>query len=204
MTASAAVVPYEIEIDDQTLVDLKERLRRTRWPGEVDGAAWEYGTNLAYLRELCAYWQEEFDWRKQERALNELPHFRTEIDGVGIHFVHVRGKGEDSFPLIATHGWPSTFYELLKLIPLLTEGLDGETFDLVIPSMPGFGFSDRPSERYFSARTHSLWVELMARLGYSRFGAHGGDIGGGVAARLGQQHPGVIAGIHVTSVYGSI
>jgi pimeloyl-ACP methyl ester carboxylesterase len=192
------VAPYTIEIGE-ALGDLYARLDRTRWPDEVDDAGWDYGTNLAYLRRLCAYWREGFDWPAQQRALNELPHFRTEIDGLGIHFVHVRGKGERSFPLIATHGWPSTFFELLKLIPLLTEG-DGLTFDLVIPSMPGYGFSDRPRERFVSARVPSLWVELMARLGYERFGAHGGDIGGGIAARLGQYHADAVAGIHVTNI----
>ena len=198
MSASMQVAPYTIEIA-QALEDLHARLDRTRWPDEVDDAGWDYGTNLGYLRQLCAFWREEFDWPAQQRALNELPHFRTEIDGLGIHFVHVRGKGERSFPLIATHGWPSTFFELLKLIPLLTEG-DGLTFDLVIPSMPGYGFSDRPRERFVSPRVPSLWVELMARLGYERFGAHGGDIGGAVAARLGQHHADAVAGIHVTNI----
>jgi pimeloyl-ACP methyl ester carboxylesterase len=196
------VAPYLVEIAE-VVGDLNERLDRTRWPDEVDEAGWDYGTNVDYLRDLCAYWREGFDWPAQERALNELPHFRTEIDGLGIHFVHVLGKGERSFPLIATHGWPSTFFELLKLIPLLTEG-DGLTFDLVIPSMPGYGFSDRPRERFVSARVPSLWVELMARLGYDRFGAHGGDIGAGITARLGQHHSDAVAGIHVTSVYGPI
>ena len=201
--------PYRIRVDDEILQDLRERLARTRWPDEVDDAGWDYGTNLAYLRSLCAYWLDEFDWRAQERKLNELPNFRADVDGLGIHFVHVRGRGDDPLPLVITHGWPSTFFEVLKLVPLLTaatasEGEPEESFDVVIPSLPGFGFSDRPVDRFVHARVPELWVELMHQLGYERFGACGGDLGGGIAARLGQRHPDAVIGIHVTNVYGSI
>jgi pimeloyl-ACP methyl ester carboxylesterase len=201
--------PYRIHIDDEVLKDLRARLARTRWPDEVDDADWDYGTNLAYLRSLCAYWLDEFDWRAQERMLNELPNFRAEVDGVEIHFVHVPGRGVDPLPLVITHGWPSTFFEVLKLVPLLTaattnEGEPEESFDVVIPSLPGFGFSDRPGDRFVHARVPELWVELMHQLGYERFGACGGDLGGGIAARLGQRHPDAVIGIHVTNVYGSI
>jgi pimeloyl-ACP methyl ester carboxylesterase len=204
-----AVEPYEIRVPDEVLADLSSRLASTRWPDEVDGAGWEYGVDRTYLQELCGYWRNEFNWRDAEARLNELPHFRTEIDGFGIHFVHVRGAGERPLALVATHGWPSTFFELLKLIPLLTAAETGgdpiyDCFDLVIPSMPGYGFSDRPRERFVSVRVPAIWVELMTRLGYERFAAHGGDIGGGVAARLGQQFPEHLVGIHVTNVYGSV
>jgi pimeloyl-ACP methyl ester carboxylesterase len=201
--------PYSIRVADETLVDLRRRLAQTRWPDEAAGAGWSQGTDLSYLRELCDYWRVEFDWREQERKLNELPHFRAEIDGFGIHFVHARGCGPAPFPLVITHGWPSSFFEIVKLIPLLTDpashgGDDVDSFDVVVPSMPGYGFSDRPTQRFASARVPELWVELMRGLGYQRFGAHGGDIGAGIAARLGQRHPSAVAGIHVTNVYGSI
>jgi pimeloyl-ACP methyl ester carboxylesterase len=202
-------MPYSIRIDDRTLSDMTARLAQTRWPDQVDGARWDYGTELAYLRSLCAYWAEEFDWRAQERRLNELPHFRTDVDGLGIHFVHVRGRGADPLPLVIRHVWPSTFFEVLNLVPLLTDpaaagGSGQDSFDVVIPSLPGFGFSDRPHSRYVHRRVPELWVELMRQLGYDRFGAHGGDLGGGVAARLGQRHPDALVGVHVTNVYGSI
>jgi hypothetical protein len=115
------VTPYSIRIPEDVLVDLRRRLAQTRWPDEVEDAGWTQGTNLAYLQELCEYWCEEFDWREQERTLNELPHFMTEIDGLGVHFVHVRGRGPEPFPLVITHGWPSSFFEIVKLIPLLTD-----------------------------------------------------------------------------------
>jgi pimeloyl-ACP methyl ester carboxylesterase len=203
------IAPYSIRIADETLRDLEWRLAQTRWPDEVRQAGWTQGTNLAYLRELCEYWRDEFDWREQERKLNELPHFLTEIDGLGIHFLHVRGRGPAPFPLVITHGWPSSFFEMVKLIPLLADpasygGDDVDSFDVVVPSMPGYGFSQRPPERFASGRVPELWLELMRGLGYPRFGAQGGDIGGGIAARLGQRHPAAVAGIHVTNVYGSI
>jgi pimeloyl-ACP methyl ester carboxylesterase len=172
-------------------------------------SSWEYGTELGYLRSLCGYWREEFDWPEQERRLNELPHFRANVGGLGVHFVHVKGRGRDPLPLVITHGWPSTFFEVLKLVPLLTDPAatdddQDDSFDVVIPSLPGFGFSDRPRDRFVHARVPELWVELMRQLGYERFGAHGGDLGGGVTARLGQRHPDKVIGIHVTNVYGSI
>ena len=203
------VQPFSIDIPEASLRDLRERLRRTRWPDEVPDSGWDFGTNLGYLKNLVAHWRDTFDWREQERRLNELSHFRTEIDGLGIHFIHVRGNGPSPFPLVLTHGWPSSFFELTKLIPHLTDpaahgGDPADAFDVVVPSMPGFGFSSRPTERFVSARVADLWAQLMRRLGYERFGAHGGDIGGGVTARLGQFHPEVVTGIHVTNVYGFI
>src|ERR1700693_934385 len=203
------VQPFSIAIPEATLRDLGERLAKTRWPDEVRDSGWDYGTNLAYLKNLVAYWRDGFDWRAQERRLSELSHSRTDIGGLGIHFIHVRGNGPSPFPLVLTHGWPSSFFELTKLVPLLADpaahgGDPADAFDVVVPSMPGFGFSSHPSDRFVSARVADLWAQLMRRLGYERFGAHGGDIGGGVSARLGQFHPDVVAGIHVTNVYGSI
>jgi pimeloyl-ACP methyl ester carboxylesterase len=199
------VEPFRVDIDEEVLDDLRRRLASTRWPDEVAAAGWDYGTSLDYLKELCAYWLEEFDWRAQEEKLNAFDQFRGRIGDQWIHFVHVRSGRSGALPLIATHGWPSTFFELLKLVPRLTAGPSGEpAFDLVIPSMPGYGFSSRPTERYFSASVPELWRALMEGLGYPQFFAHGGDIGGGVTARLGQRHPDAVLGIHVTNVYGSI
>jgi Epoxide hydrolase N terminus len=144
--------PMEISIDDATLDDLRDRLARTRWPDEVAGAGWEYGTNLDYLRELVAYWEDGFEWGTQESRLNEYDHFRAEIDGIGIHFLHERGEGDDPTPLVLLHGWPSTFVQMLDIVPMLTTpsefgGDPDESSDVVVPSLPGYGFSDRPTER---------------------------------------------------------
>ncbi len=199
--------PFTVSVADEMLNDLRDRLGRTRWPDELPGAGWDYGTNLAYLRELVAYWQNGFDWRAQERRLNAFPQYRAEVDGLGIHFVHAKGGGKRSLPLILTHGWPSTYFELLKLVPLLTApqhgGTDGfDSFDVVIPSLPGFGFSDAPRRRGFvSMDTAERWQKLMTEvLGYQRFGAHGGDVGAGVTSRLGLRFPQNLIGIHVTAV----
>lgn len=191
----------------EVLVDLRERLSRTRWPGEVNDVGWRQGTELGYLRRLCEDWRERFDWRKQERRLNELAQFRARIDGLDIHFVHVRGRGPNPLPLILTHGWPSTFAEFVKLVPLLSDpaphrGRAEDSFDLVVPSLPGFGFSEVPAYPYVAAQVPRIWMSLMRGLGYERFGAHGGDLGGGVCARLAQQYPEQLVGIHVTNVYG--
>jgi pimeloyl-ACP methyl ester carboxylesterase len=206
---SSLVRPCSIHISEATLRDLRRRLGATRWTDEIPSSNWDYGTNLGYLKNLVAYWRNAFDWRAEERRLNELSHFCTDISGLEIHFIHARGNGPKPFPLVLTHGWPSSFYELTKLVPLLTDpaaygGDPADAFDVVVPSMPGFGFSGRPTERFLSTRVDDLWAQLMRRLGYRRFGAHGGDIGGGVSARLGQFHPEVVAGIHVTNVYGAI
>jgi len=203
------ISPFSIHVPDTTIADLRARLERTRWPHEVVGGGWEYGVNADYLKELVDYWRRDFDWRKQETRLNDLAQFKTEIDGHDIHFVHVRARVPNAFPLVLTHGWPSTFFEMSKLIPLLTDpGVHGgdpaDAFDVIVPSMPGYGFSTRPTAPFVSAQVPSMWTRLMTRLGYTRFGAHGGDIGGGVTARLGQYHADSVVGIHVTNVYGSI
>lgn len=202
------VEPYTIEIDEEVLEGLRRRLAATRWPDEIDGIGWAQGTNLAYLKELVRYWRDEFDWRAHERQLNRLAHYHAEIDGLDIHVIHERGNGPNPYPLVITHGWPSTFYEITKLIPLLTDpaahgGDANDAFDVVVPSMPGYGFSERPRQQGVPPRVPELWLELMTLLGYKRFGAHGGDIGGGVTARLGMYHPDRVEAIHVTNVYGS-
>src|SRR5215204_5869374 len=197
------VKPFEVRVTKEVLDDLRERLDRTRWPDEVPGAGWDYGTNCAYMREWVGYWESSFDWREQEQRLNRFTHFRAEVDGFGLHFIHERGKGDDPMPLVLTHGWPSTFFEFSKIVPLLTNpeshgGDAADAFDVVVPSLPGFGFSDRPKERDFSRRIPGLWVRLMEELGYTRFAAHGVDVGTSVVNLLGLHHPDRLVGIHVT------
>lgn len=145
------VEPFKIDVPQPVLDDLHERLVRVRWPDEVDGAGWDYGTNLDYLKELTAYWQGDFDWREQEARLNLFDHYKTEIDGLGLHFIHERGKGPNPTPLLLLHGWPDSFYRFYKLIPMLTDperygGKAEDSFDVVVPSLPGYGFSDRPTQ----------------------------------------------------------
>ncbi|GHO77681.1 multidrug MFS transporter [Ktedonobacter sp. SOSP1-85] len=200
-----SIQSFTIAIPQGTLDDLLVRLSQTRWPDQVEGASWDYGTNLDYLKELADYWQHEFDWRAQETRLNQFAQFRADIDGLGIHFIHERGKGPNPLPIILTHGWPSSFFEMLKIIPLLTDparyGSDpADAFDVVVPSLPGFGFSDRPRERGWQLpKTAELWARLMSNeLGYQRFAAAGGDFGSGVTRLLALSHPDLLIGIHLT------
>ena len=200
-----AVEAFTINIPQATLDDLHNRLAHTRWPDEIEGAEWAYGTNLDYLKSLVSYWQNQFDWRAQEARLNQFTQFRAEIDGLGIHFIHERGKGPHPTPLILTHGWPDSFFRMYKIIPMLTDpahygGDPDDAFDVIVPSLPGYGFSDRPHERGMSSvRTAELWAQLMTEvLGYRRFAAAGGDIGSGVTRYLALAHPDLLVGIHLT------
>jgi pimeloyl-ACP methyl ester carboxylesterase len=202
-----AIRPFEIEVPQETLDDLRDRLDRTRWTDEVNGAGWDYGTNLGYLRELCQYWRDGFDWREQEAKLNEFSHFKADVDGLGIHFVHERGRGPDPTPLLLTHGWPDSFYRFHKLIPMLTDperfgGDPADSFDVIVPSVPGYGFSDRPRERGVGGtQTADLFAKLMKDvLGYERFAAHGGDIGSSVTEAMAGISPESLVGIHLTDV----
>ncbi len=190
--------PYKIQVADKILDDLKERLSLTRWPDEIENAGWEYGTNLSYLKELVDHWQNQFNWRSQEEKLNTFSHFREKIDNVNIHFIYEKGKKSSSFPLILTSGWPSSFYEMTKIIPLLTD-----SFDVIVPSIPGFGFSDRPKHTGFHVpQIAHLWKRLMVDvLGYTHFGACGSDWGNTVTARLAYDFPQHVLGIQVTSVF---
>jgi microsomal epoxide hydrolase len=198
---------FKVRIPQETLDDIQERLARTRWTDEISDAGWDYGSNLSYMKELIDYWQSYFDWREQEKKINFFNHFRANIDNFGIHFIHERGKGSNPMPIIITHGWPSSFYQMLKIIPLLTDpeshgGDPTDSFDVIVPSMPGYGFSDLPAKRGFTV-THiaDLWARLMKEeLGYYRFAAQGGDIGSGVTARLALNNPELLAGIHITDV----
>lgn len=178
-----------------------QKLQLLRWPDEVQHAGWEYGTNLSYMQELTAYWQRQYNWRQQEAALNRFPHFKTNIDGKDIHFIYARGKGAHPVPIIITHGWPGSFYELLKIVPLLTQDTD-LCFDVIIPSIPGFGFSTRPQEPGWTLeKTAHLWHKLMtAVLGYSRYAASGTDFGSGITRYLALHYPQQLIGIYLSYV----
>jgi len=198
-----AATPFTIDIPQATLDDLRARLARTRWPDEVAGAGWDYGTDLAYLRELTAYWGHGFDWRAQERRLNGYANFRAEVDGIGIHFIHERGRGTDTIPLLMLHGWPSSFVQMLPILPRLVDptahgGEAADAFDVVIGSLPGYGFSDRPVERGMSvARMAPLFHRLMTEvLGYDRYAMRGGDLGAGVLSQMAIAYPDAIIGVH--------
>jgi pimeloyl-ACP methyl ester carboxylesterase len=196
------IEPFTIHVPDEVLSDLRERIRKTRWPPGAPGAAWAQGTDLGYLQRLLGYWADGFDWRVEERRLNGFGHFRAEIDGLRIHFVHQRAREGRGIPLILTHGWPSSFLEHLALVPLLTDprahGIEGPAFDLVVPSLPGYGFSERP-ERANYRTVARLWQRLMRGLGYQRYGAGGGDFGAGVASYMAVEDPAPIVGIHLTT-----
>ena len=202
------IQPFKISISQPILDDLQERLANTRWPDEVEGAGWDFGANMGYMKELVDYWQHRYDWRKQESELNKLAQFKAEIDGLNIHFVHSQGIGPKPIPIIITHGWPGSFFEIYKLIPLLTDperygGDPLDSFDVIVPSLPGYGFSDRPGEKGLmsSRRTAELWAKLMTDvLGYKRFAAAGGDIGSIVTQYLAADHPELLVGIHLTYI----
>jgi len=197
--------PFKVNINQEILDDLRARLKATRWPDQVEDAGWDYGVELGYLKELVAYWLNNFNWRKQEDILNKFPQYKADVDGHTIHFVHVRGKTSNTLPLIITHGWPSSFFEMYKIIGMLTDphshGADTEdSFDVVVPSLPGFGFSDRPLKSGF-LRVDNLWHKLMVEvLGYHSFVAHGTDIGARVTSALGRFHPEVVSAIQIASV----
>jgi microsomal epoxide hydrolase len=201
-----SIQPFRIDIQEATLDDLQTRLARTRWPDEVEGAGWDYGTNLAYLKELVSYWQHDYDWQVQEAKLNQFAQFRTPINGLLVHFVHQPGKGPNPLPLLLTHGWPDSFYRFYKLIPLLTDpashgGDPADAFDVIVPSLPGFGFSDHPAHPLSMGQTAELWVTLMRDvLGYPRYAAAGGDFGSGITQLQALAHPEALIGIHVTDL----
>jgi pimeloyl-ACP methyl ester carboxylesterase len=198
------IQPFEVHVSDTTLYDLQKRLAQTRWPDEIPDSGWNYGTDLGYLKELVDYWQHKFNWREQEVKLNKFDQFKAQVDGVNIHFIHMKGKGTSSTPIILTHGWPDSFYRFYKVIPMLTDpekfgGKAEDSFDVVIPSLPGFGFSDRKAMT--DATIAELWAKLMTKLlGYRRFTAAGGDLGSGVTKALALKHADVVAAIHLTDV----
>jgi microsomal epoxide hydrolase len=202
-----SIQPFTIQTPQAALDDLRDRLARTRWTREVEGAGWDYGTNVGYMKEFVDYWQHQYDWRKHEAELNKFVHFKADVDGLGIHFIHERGKGPNPLPLILTHGWPDSFYRYYKLIPMLTDparfgGDPADSFDVIVPSLPGYGFSDRPRQRGMTvARAAELCGKLMTDvLGYQRFAAAGGDFGSQVTRLLALDHPDRLVGIHLTDI----
>jgi pimeloyl-ACP methyl ester carboxylesterase len=188
------ITPFRIRVPEADLADLRERLRRTRWPEAETVGDWSQGVPLAYLRDLCRYWGDGYDWRACEARLNALPQFRVSIDGLAIHFVHARSPRPDALPLILTHGWPGSVIEFLKVLGPLTEA----GFHVVCPSLPGYGFSDKPSAPGWGIeRIAAAWAELMGRLGYRRYGAAGSDWGTSISTLVGRYHPEHVAGIHL-------
>ncbi len=203
---SDALVPFRVAVPDSHLEDLRARLANTRWPEPQTVADWSQGVPLAYLQDLCRHWAERYDWRACEAKLNRYPQFSTVIDDVDIHFLHVRSPEADALPLVLTHGWPGTITEFLGVIDALVDpaghgGSARDAFHLVIPSLPGFGFSGKPRVTGWN-REHiaDAWAELMTRLGYDRFAAQGGDWGASIANHLGVRHPDRLHGIHLNLV----
>ncbi|MGW0811269.1 epoxide hydrolase family protein, partial [Nonomuraea sp. NPDC002799] len=192
MTNTSPITPFRVEIPQARLDDLRDRLRRTRWAPELPGAGWERGVPTSYLRELAGHWAGGFDWRAQEAALNAHPQFTTTIDGANVHFLHVRSAEPDATPLLLLHGWPGSVVEFFDVIGPLTDpvahgGSAADAFDLVIPSLPGYGFSGPlPGTGWTDGRTAAALVELMARLGHQRYGVQGGDVGAFIAPLMGR------------------
>jgi epoxide hydrolase len=197
------VEPFRLDVPEAELDDLRDRLKAARWPERETVDDWSQGVPLEYLSELCAYWATSYDWRATEARLNALPQFRTEIDGLGIHLLHVRSRHADALPLVMTHGWPGSIVEFLTVIGPLTDpaahgGDPADAFHVVCPSLPGYGFSDKPERSGWGVqRIAAAWTELMARLGYERYGAQGSDWGTSVSAHIAQLDPDHVAGIHL-------
>ncbi len=197
------VRPFRIEIAESALDDLRERLRRARWPDEETPSDWSQGVPLAYLQSVCAHWAHQYDWRAREARINAFPQFISEVDGLDVHFLHVRSRHDDALPIVITHGWPGSIVEFLKVIRPLTDptahgGTPNEAFHVVCPSLPGYGFSGKPTSPGWGVdRIATAWDVLMVRLGYSRYVAQGGDWGSAVTTAIGAQNRGQCIGIHV-------
>jgi pimeloyl-ACP methyl ester carboxylesterase len=196
MTSGTEVTPFRIDVPDDQLVDLRARLRGARWPDD-QVSDWSQGVPTAQLRELCDHWASTYDWRATQKRLNTLPHFRTEIDGIGVHFVHVRSRSPGAVPVLLTHGWPGSFLEFEQTLRLLA-GSATPAFDLVLPSLPGYAFSDKPAAPGWDIhRIARAWCALMARLGYDRFVAGGSDWGTSISTSIALQHPDRLLGLYL-------
>jgi pimeloyl-ACP methyl ester carboxylesterase len=199
--------PFRIDIPQTAIDDLRDRLARTRWPDELPGVGWDYGVPLAFAKEMAGYWRTGYDWRAQESRLNAFPQFTTSIDGENVHFMHVRSPEPDALALILGHGWPGSIAEFLRVIGPLSDprshgGDPADAFHLIVPSLPGFGFSGPTrAAGWDSARIAKSWAELMRRLGHARYGAHGGDIGAIVSREMGILKPAGLLGIHVLQIF---
>lgn len=201
---------FVIDVPDTVLRDLEERLSRTRWPDQLSGTGWQYGADTSYMRELVSYWQDEFNWRSQQERLNGYEHYRALVSDMRIHFVHARSRNPDAIPLLLLHGWPSSFVQMLDIIPLLVDpaahGLSGApSFHVVAASLPGFGFSDIPRRRGIGFRTSAeLMAELMHDvLGYPRYGVRGSDLGASIVRQIALLHPDQVIGVHLTGMIGT-
>jgi pimeloyl-ACP methyl ester carboxylesterase len=209
MDTPESIRPFRIDIDQADLDDLTARLDRTRFPAPLPGDDWDTGVPVSYLRDLVAHWRDAYDWRAQEAALNAHPQFLTEIDGQQIHFLHVRSPEPDALALVLTHGWPGSFVEFLDVIGPLSDpaahgGDPADAFHLVVPSLPGFGFSGPVTTAgWDTARIATAWAELMSRLGYQRYAVQGGDIGAGVSPEVGRVAPDRVVGVHVNGSLGA-
>lgn len=203
-----SITPFQIEVPQPELDDLRDRLRRTRWPEAETVDDWSQGVPLAYVQDLCRHWADGYDWRATEAHLNALPQFRTEIDGLGVHFIHVRSPHPGALPLVITHGWPGSVIEFLDVLGPLTDpvahgGDAADAFDVVCPSLPGYGFSDKPAKAGWGVeRIADAWVELMRRLGYDRYGAQGGDWGSLVTSGVAERDRDHVVGIHLNMPVG--
>jgi pimeloyl-ACP methyl ester carboxylesterase len=209
LIGTEAVERFTVSISDEQLRDLKSRLSATRWPDSVQGGGWRYGADLDYMCELRDYWLEEFDWRREEARMNQFCHYKAQIDELNIHFIHERGEGKNSLPLLITHGWPGSFLEFLKMIPLLSTPSHfgrspSDSFDVIVPSLIGFGFSS-PSIRpgCNTIQIAKLWHGLMLKLGYARYVVQGGDIGAAVSTRLAMLYPDHVKAVHLNYIPGS-
>ena len=199
--------PFKVAVPDEVLADLRARLDRTRFADEVPDTGWEYGLPLAYLKEIVEYWRTRYDWRKHERELNRFAHFKANVDGLGIHFIHEQGKGPDPKPLLLIHGWPGSIYEFMEIIPMLTDpaahgGDAKDSFTVIAPSLPGYGFSDHARTRAMNIQAiaeifHKLMTEV---LGFKRYAVQGGDWGAAITSRIGEVHADSVYGIHLNMI----
>jgi pimeloyl-ACP methyl ester carboxylesterase len=204
----AQVESFKVNVSDEVLKDLRERLDRTRFPDEVPDTGWEYGTNLAYMKELVEYWRTRYDWRKHEAELNRFAHYKTNIDGLDIHFIHEPGHGPNPKPLLLSHGWPGSVYEFMRIIPMLTDpaahgGDPNRSFTVIAPSLPGYGFSGHPRVRAFNIQAIAETFDKLVTevLGYKRYCAQGGDWGSAITSRLGEVHGDHLYGIHLNLIF---
>lgn len=203
------IKPFTIHISDEQIIDLKSRLKNARWPDTILGTDWLYGADIQSMREIGDYWLNVFDWRKQERKLHAFNHYKANIEGLDVHFIYERGQADNSLPLLMTHGWPGSFLEFQKILPMLTHpskfgGNRDDSFDVIVPSLMGFGFSDRPRQQgantFWIAR---IWQQLMTELGYRQFCVQGGDIGANVSTVLALNYPAHVQALHLNYIPGS-
>ena len=203
----ATPTPFTIAVPESVLDDLRQRLAATQWPDEIPASGWQYGSNLAYIKDLLAYWQHDYDWRTQERFLNSFPQYRIQLDDITLHYIHQPGVGPKPLPLLLSHGWPGSIYEFVKIIGPLTDparygGEARDAFTVVAPSLPGYGFSHVPNQRRLNIQDMAdIFARLMTEvLGYRRFAAQGGDWGSFITARLGFAYAEQVVGIHLNMV----